>query len=41
MNNITSLANSSNIINGSDFIAVIFSIDNMDPKEQLKMEFLQ
>ena len=36
MNNITSFINSSNVINGSDFIAVIFSIDNMDPKEQLK-----
>ena len=36
MNNITSFINSSNVINGSDFIAVIFSIDNMDPEEQLK-----
>ena len=36
MNNITSFANSSNVINGSDFIAVIFSIGNMNPKEQLK-----
>ena len=36
MNNITLFANSSNVINGSDFIAVIFSIGNMNPKEQLK-----
>jgi len=29
-------ANSSTVINGSDFIAVIMSSGNMDPKEQLK-----
>ena len=34
--NITNYLNSSTLINGSDFIAVIFSSDNLDPKEQLK-----
>ena len=34
--NITDYLNSSTFINGSDFIAVIFSSDNTDPKEQLK-----
>ena len=33
---ILALANSSNVINGSDFIAVVLSSDDMDPKEQLK-----
>ena len=36
MDNISSFINSSNVINGSDYIAVIFSIDNLDPKEQLE-----
>ena len=36
MNNITSFVNSSNMINGTDFIAVVFSIDDINPKEQLK-----
>ena len=35
-NNITLFINSSNIINGSDFIAVVLSSDKMDPEEQLK-----
>ena len=33
---ITSYVNSSSIINGSDFIAVVLNSDDMDPKEQLK-----
>ena len=38
LKNITSYANSnsSSVFNGSDFIGVILSSDNMDPKEQLK-----
>ena len=36
INDITSYVNSSAIINGSDFIAVVLSSENMDPKEQLK-----
>ena len=34
--NITAFVNSSTVINGSDFIAVILTSDDMDPKEQLK-----
>ena len=34
--NISTLTNSSNIINGSDFIAMIYSVDDMEPKDQLK-----
>ena len=33
---ISLFVNSSKVINGTDFIAMIFSADNMDPKEQLK-----
>ena len=36
LGNITSFVNSSALINGSDFIAVVLSSDDMDPKEQLK-----
>ena len=36
MNNITEFANSSKIINGSDFIAVISYSDNMNTEEQIK-----
>ncbi len=36
LNNISSFVNSSNVINGSDFIAVVFDIENTNPKEQLK-----
>ena len=36
LTNITAFVNSSALINGSDFIAVILSSDEMDPKEQLK-----
>ena len=36
LNNITELVNSSYAINGSDFIAVIITSDEKDPKEQLK-----
>ena len=36
MNNILEFVNSSKIINGSDFLAVVLSSDDMDPKEQLK-----
>ena len=35
-NNITGFVNSSNLINGSDFLAIISTSDNTDPKEQLK-----
>ena len=35
-NNITSYVNSSTLINGSDFIALILTSDDLDPKEQLK-----
>ena len=35
-NNITSFVGSSELINGSDFIAVVLSSDDMDPKDQLK-----
>ena len=38
LTNITSLVNSSSLINGSDFIAVIFPSNEMDPKEQIKKE---
>ena len=34
--NITKFVNSSKLINGSDFIAVISTSDDMDPKEQLE-----
>ena len=34
--NISLFVNSSNVINGTDFIAVILSSDNMDPEEQIK-----
>ena len=33
---ITSYINSSNIINGSNFLAVVLSSDNMEPEEQIK-----
>ena len=36
LTNITAFVNSSALINGSDFIAVILSSDEMDPKDQLK-----
>ena len=36
LTNITAFVNSSALINGSDFIAVILSSHEMDPKEQLK-----
>ena len=36
-NNITQYMNSSLLINGSNFIAVILSSDEMDPKDQLKL----
>ena len=36
LNNITAFVNSSEFINGSDFLAVVLSSDDMDPKEQLK-----
>ena len=36
IDDITSYVNSSSIINGSDFIAVVLTSDDMDPKEQLK-----
>ena len=36
MNNISAFLDSSALINGSDFIAVIFTSEDMDPKEQLK-----
>ena len=36
LNNITAFVNSSTLINGSDFIAVILSSDDMDPKDQIK-----
>ena len=36
INNISLFVNSSKVINGSDFIAVVLSSDNMDPKQQLK-----
>ena len=35
-NNITSFVGSSELINGSDFIAVVLSSDDMAPKDQLK-----
>ena len=35
-NNITAFVNSSKVYNGSDFIAVILTTDDLDPKEQLK-----
>ena len=36
LKNITAFLNSSNIIQGSNFIAIVLSSDNMDPKEQLE-----
>ena len=36
LNNITEHVNSSELINGSDFTAMVLSSDDMDPKEQLK-----
>ena len=36
LNNITSFVNSSSLINGSDFIAVVLDSNEMDPKEQIK-----
>ena len=36
INNISSFVNSSKVINGSNFLAVVLSSDNMDPEEQLK-----
>ena len=36
LRNVTSFVNSSTLINGSDFIAVVLSSDEMDPKEQIK-----
>ena len=36
MNNISSFVNSSAVINGSDFLAVVFSSKDMNPEEQLK-----
>ena len=35
-NNITSFVNSTNIINGSDFIAMIYPLDDINQKEQLE-----
>ena len=35
-NNISSYVDSSNIINGSDFLAIVLSSDNMEPEEQIK-----
>ena len=35
-NDITSYVNSSKVINGSNFLAVVLSSDNMNPEEQLK-----
>ena len=34
--NISSFLNSTNVINGTDFIAMIYEVDDMEPKEQLK-----
>ena len=34
--NISSFLNSTNVINGTDFIAMIYEVDEMEPKEQLK-----
>ena len=36
MKNISLYTNSSNVINGTDFLAMIYSVDDMEPKEQLK-----
>ena len=36
LSNITSFVNSSALINGSDFIAMIFPADEVNPKDQLK-----
>ena len=36
MNDITSYVNSSKVFNGSNFLAVVLTSDNMDPEEQLK-----
>ena len=36
LRNVTSFVNSSTLINGSDFIAVVLSSDEIDPKEQIK-----
>ena len=37
LSNMTSYVNSSKVINGSNFIAVVISSNEMDPKEQIKM----
>ena len=37
MDNISQYMNSSSLINGSDFLGVILSSHNMDPKDQLKL----
>ena len=34
--NISSFMNSTNVINGTDFLAMIYSVDGINPKEQLK-----
>ena len=39
LSNINSFVNSSSLINGSDFIAVVLPSDKIDPKEQLKKAF--
>ena len=36
LKNLSSYVNSTNVINGSDFMAIILSSDNMNPQEQLK-----
>ena len=36
LKNISSFVNSTNIINGSNFIALVYSVDDIDPREQLK-----
>jgi hypothetical protein len=37
LSNISNFVNSSKVINGSNFIAVVLSSDNMKPEEQIKM----
>ena len=34
--NFSSFINSTNVINGTDFIAMIYSVDDIDPREQIK-----
>ena len=34
--NFSSFLNSTNVINGTDFIAMIYSVDDIDPREQIK-----